>query len=164
MAEELERFERGIVLHNIHEARMQFDKFVRIIRSKDAELRAREVTLKKQQAGQAVFDDRLRDREQWYLEERRVRQYYQKIVLKLARDLKLFEEDSDKKEKFEEICEKEDDLSYQKQVRFLLDHIGLQDTILAHVNRHHGMVEGLTRIKENLGDLGLVDLAKPSAD
>ena len=60
----LARLGRGIVLHNIHEARMQFDEFVRIIRSKDAELRVCEVTLKKQQAGLAVFDDRLRDREQ----------------------------------------------------------------------------------------------------
>lgn len=75
----------------------------------------------------------------------------------MTRDLKLYdEEEPDKKEKFESIFENEDDLNYQRQLRFLLQHIGFDQCIDKHVNKYYGILEGLENVKLNLTDLGLV--------
>lgn len=48
-------------------------------------------------------------------------------MLKVARDLKLFDShDEDKKLKFEQVYENDNDLNYQRQVKFILEHIELQ--------------------------------------
>lgn len=66
-------------------------------------------------ASQKTYNERISDREKWYLEERILRKYYQKTLFKLARDLKLFEDEAEeKKEKFEQVFEDEDDLNYQR--------------------------------------------------
>ena len=71
------------------------------------------------------------------------------------RDLELFENDPDKKAKFEAIYENEDDITYQRQIVLLLESIDLQQVLIDHVNKHYGHIEGLNAIQENLNLIGL---------
>ena len=61
-----------------------------------------------------TYNERINDREKWYVEERTLRQYYQKLTFKLVRDLKIFDDDKEKKEKFDQLFEDDDDLNYQR--------------------------------------------------
>lgn len=138
-AEDLvKRCEKGVVLSNLKEARLIILEFLRILRSKESEIaNLRKAKLKTEKENDTT-GERIKDREAFYLEERRLRQYYQTIVLKLARDLSLFESDPARQEKFGMIYEKENDLNYQRQIFAVLEHIDLQGAIVGHTNAHFG--------------------------
>jgi hypothetical protein len=60
------------------------------------------------------YEDRILDRELIYLEERKIRQYYQKILMKMARDLNLFKSNKNKLRIFNSLNEMDSDLNYQR--------------------------------------------------
>ena len=60
------------------------------------------------------YEDRILDRELIYLEERKIRQYYQKILMKMARDLNLFKSNKSKLRIFNSLNEMDSDLNYQR--------------------------------------------------
>lgn len=89
--------------------------FVTTIKSKDNELNQMKKQLNQINSTLKTTNDRITAHQQCYFEERSLRKYYQSILLKMTRDLKLYdEEEPDKKEKFESIFENEDDLNYQR--------------------------------------------------
>ena len=93
----------------------------------------------------------------YYEEEVKLRRYYQGIILKATRELKLFEHDEEKQKQFESsVIETEDDLNYQRHIFFLLEKIGLRDAFINHVNKHYGLIEGVNKIEANLNLLELV--------
>ncbi len=59
-----------------------------------------------------MFDLRLADKDAFYDEEKKLRKFYQKTLIKMVRELNLFGDDSEKKEKFGLVNEEEDDLNY----------------------------------------------------
>lgn len=59
-----------------------------------------------------MFDLRLSDKDAFYEEEKKLRKFYQKTLIKMVRELNLFGDDSEKKEKFGLVNEEEDDLNY----------------------------------------------------
>jgi hypothetical protein len=59
-----------------------------------------------------MFDLRLSDKDAFYDEEKKLRKFYQKTLIKMVRELNLFGDDLEKKEKFGLVNEEEDDLNY----------------------------------------------------
>ena len=57
-----------------------------------------------------THDDRIKDRETFYLEQNRLRIFYQKTLMKMIRDLRLFENDKEKQKMFEMLNETDEDL------------------------------------------------------
>lgn len=60
------------------------------------------------------YEDRILDRELIFLEESRIRQFYQKILMKMVRDLNLFKENKNKQRIFNSLNEMDTDLNYQR--------------------------------------------------
>ena len=60
------------------------------------------------------YESRILDRELIYLEENRIRLFYQKIIMKMARDLNLFKDNKNKQRIFNSLNEMDNDLNYQR--------------------------------------------------
>lgn len=80
-------------------------------------------------------------------------------VLKIGRELKLFESDREKREKFQVISEDYDDFRYQKEIVAVLENIGFENALVEHMNKHLAMNTSLKRLKryvagdeQHLGD------------
>ena len=75
-----------------------------------------------------------------------MRKYYQKILLKAVRDLKVFEQDAEAQKKFRAIYEDEDEINYQRQIKIVLEKIGLAEAMDKHANKYYGHIEGIEKI------------------
>lgn len=60
------------------------------------------------------YESRILDREFIYLEESRIRQFYQNIIMKMIRDLNLFKDNKNKQRIFNSLNEMDTDLNYQR--------------------------------------------------
>ena len=58
------------------------------------------------------YNDRIEARELFYIEQEKLRLYYQKHLMKLVRDLKLFGNNEQNQKMFDQLNEMDEDLNY----------------------------------------------------
>ena len=141
--------ENGIVLRNTLEARGIINKLHKIVKGMHEERTLNTDTIAKQQHEIKTLEDRVFLKEQYYFEEQKLRQFYQKHLLALMRGSGMFKDNK----AFKSIFESEDDLSYQKQIQLMLDHIDISGEIQSHISLHLGQKQNLEQIQKTLNKM-----------
>ena len=59
--------------------------------------------------------------------------------------------------KFRTIYEDEDEINYQRQIKIVLENIGLAKAMDAHANKYYGHIEGIEKIQQNMALIGMLD-------
>lgn len=144
-------------ISNINEAKIIIKQFVKIVKGKDVTIREYKRQGQKQKALVDVLEERLFDKDSFIKEEQTMRKYYQKILLKAVRDLKVFEQDAQALKKFATVFEDEDEINYQRQVKIVLENIGLAKAMDDHANKYYGHIEGIEKIQQNMALIGMLD-------
>ena len=104
----------GIRIKSVQEARTIINQLNKIVKSKQFEIQNLNFQMDAYKKLVDNYEDRILDRELIYLEERKIRQYYQKILMKMARDLNLFKSNKSKLRIFNSLNEMDSDLNYQR--------------------------------------------------
>ena len=104
----------GIRIKSVQEARTIINQLNKIVKSKQFEIQNLNFQMDAYKKLVDNYEDRILDRELIYLEERKIRQYYQKILMKMARDLNLFKSNKNKLRIFNSLNEMDSDLNYQR--------------------------------------------------
>lgn len=153
----IEKYDNGIVLANVRQARDVIRDFLHALKSKEAEIDKLNEKIKEQRKVISAHDSVVRDREAFYIEERKLRKYYQEELFMLVRNLKLFEGDKKKDKRFKAIVEQEDDLNYQRKIQVLMEKFDLRRVLIEHINKYFGQQQGIRKLKEHMKELQLLD-------
>ena len=86
-----------------------------------------------------------------------MRKYYQKILLKAVRDLKVFDQNPVALKKFATVFEDEDEINYQRQIKIVLENIDLAKAMDDHANKYYGHIEGIEKIQQTMALIGMLD-------
>jgi len=109
----IEYCKTDLQLRNVADARQIIKSLMSIVTSKNKEIFLKNKEIERKMKLIAAFEQRAFDQEHFYLEEQRLRKFYQKIVLKHIRDLDLLKDKEEAKDMFDKVVhEKEDDLNY----------------------------------------------------
>jgi len=87
----IQRCNDGLVLRNMQEARSIIKEFLKIVKSKNADLINKDKTIKDKQNMVEALQQRVIDKELFYWEEQKLRYFYQRNLFKLVRDLNILE-------------------------------------------------------------------------
>ncbi len=110
----IKMIDSGIRIKSVQEARTIINQLNKIVKSKQFEIQNLNFQMDAYKKLVDNYEDRILDRELIYLEERKIRQYYQKILMKMARDLNLFKSNKNKLRIFNSLNEMDSDLNYQR--------------------------------------------------
>ena len=110
----IKMIDSGIRIKSVQEARTIINQLNKIVKSKQFEIQNLNFQMDAYKKLVDNYEDRILDRELIYLEERKIRQYYQKILMKMARDLNLFKSNKSKLRIFNSLNEMDSDLNYQR--------------------------------------------------
>ena len=92
----ISKAEDGLVLKNTVEARTIINQFVVALKQQEHLHEVLYQKLAKSNKVIDMFDSRLADKEAFYEEEKKLRKFYQKTLIKMVRELNLFEKDEEK--------------------------------------------------------------------
>ena len=85
-----------------------------------------------------------------------LRKFYQKLLMKFCRDLRLYDDAEGKtQDLFDSIDEDEDDLASQKFFKRNLNKIDIQGKLIEFVNKYFGMKSHAEAIKEKFIEAGM---------
>ena len=147
-------------IQNVNEAKTIIKQFVKIVKGKDITIRENKKYSNKQKALVDVLEERLFDKDSVIKEESILRQYYQKILLKAVRDLKVFDHDKKALNMFQTVFEDEDEINYQRQIKIVLESIGLAKAMDDHANKYYGHIEGIEKIHQNMALIAKFDTGR----
>lgn len=104
------------MLRNISEARAIIVRFINIVKGKDECIETNNIQLQRKDQLIQALEKKCNVERKFTKEVGRLRQYYQTLLFKVVRELRLMEGDPKKEAVFAAIHELDDDLNYQRHI------------------------------------------------
>lgn len=152
----LKQFEKGMILNHMRDARSKLEEFAMALKAKTYELESAQETIETQNKLMDGWLTKLRDKDAYFREERKLRIFYQRMLMKFLRDVDAFHDDPVKQERFDILNEDETDMNYQRQVAYVLEMLEAPKKFIEIANRHHARIDNLKIAEEAAVEIGLM--------
>lgn len=156
--------EGPLVLKNTAQAREYIHKLCRIARAQQQNVSLQRQTMKTMATSIEIHEGELENLQKQAETTTEHRLFYQHKLVKLVRDLDLFQHDESRKKELDGIYEFSENMKDQIRFRELIENIDLKKELIDHANRHIGTKQQLGALYQSLEELGLFRDYDPQLD